>query len=336
VSRKQPNIIESIIRSSDNPNSIILNAFKKVPEHNLCRFIQVALEHYKFKDSFIKEIETRQIQDVKDFSPPSFLKEVDDTKVFYLCLGLLLRNLEKIQEFIIYEKELNTSIFSSENDKSHNILDSINNQFGLSFWGERTRISLFALKNSAKKYKSPIKNNNSTASILINYFLNSSSDFFSELDLCSDFANDFKKIENSNENSNSDAYEFIKYMYTGENPRINVNIYHILKLMINGTLIDLYKAFELLCIRNIYKDCEADIKKLSINFLKKIKHETFSLYEKDRIILSDHVNELNIIDHYSECKYLDVVNTCNQGRINDIGLLIIYSKSLSYLGDLVN
>lgn len=325
---KQPNIIESVIRTSQNPNKIILNAFDKVPKKTLSKFFQVALDHLPFKGSFIKKIETRKFEEVEDFTSPPFLVDVADSDMFYLCLGILERNILKIREFVQKEKEFNRSIYTNDGTNAFENLRLIDTQFGFSFWGEASKIAVLAIDKREQEYQIPnTLKENSLPTILLNYCKDFASNCFNEESLHNELISEYNKSTNT-----SDTYEFIKYKTFGFNPRLELDLYRILKFELRGTLVDLYKVFEIVCLNNMQFSTDKDIRKLSIKFLKDVKHESFQLSEQKEINLLDFSAELKVVDEYSTCKYLNVVNLCESIAPNDIGILTLCSKSLSYIG----
>jgi len=328
VRRKQPNIIESVLRTSTNPNNIILNAFEKIPDKSFCRFVQVAFNSRLFSGAFITKVETRKFEDFTAIRSPTFLNDVDDIKVFYLCLGILQKNEDKIKAFVEKEIDFNKSFLEGDNDSSNEKLNIINSEFGLSFWGEQSRLALLTLEKRSQDYVIPdVAKDNSIISILLNHLKGLAHDTHSEDDLFSELIEIYNKSDDS-----SNVSEVLKYKLIGVNPRLKLDLYKILKIELYGTLIDLYKAFESLCIQSILENTNQQIIDLSVQFLRRIKHESFGLQESENIKLSAYANELKIIDKYSESDYWGVIEDCEKAHINDIGMLNIYSKSLSFVG----
>lgn len=316
-----------MLRTSKNPNRIILNAFKNVPTEILSRFAQVSLNHFIFKNSYIKKIESRKLSEFSSFSQAEFLKDVEDVKFFHYCHGLINNNISLIKAFSAKERRLNRVILSGSLDDSIKEIKKIKSEFGCSFWSENTEIAILALMKNHREYKVPDScKNNDLVTVLLKVQSNNAENCYSNEDF---FGNTMKCFE---ENDRSDIFDFIKYRTVGYNPKVDIDPFLVLKLELNATLIDFFKAFEFLCIKSLSEDSLCSVKDDAIIFLKSIEHESVGFLNKNEIVLSEYKCELDVMDCYSDSDYLSVIYLCEELDFFDIGLLKIYSKSLSYAG----
>lgn len=316
-------VMDRIFKSGKGKFSILNKAFTELEPKNLQTFAKIMHNKYPFneKADFFGPIEKKKIQDF-DGIIPKYIKDANNERIFYYSLGVLQRNNLKIKKFVAHEEEyVNSLMFNSYSDAIDK-LNKIESEFGFSFWSITQRKSIESLNDSSDDIKNSSIHYNTYDDLLIKIH-----------------KNNLDEIKNSMlieaepldpEGFKNEFYSFINYRIFGLNSKEeNIDIFHVIKIELNSTLIDLYKAFESLCfisLTELYNGFE-EYHKNVCDYIKSIDH-----YLLRNILYSSEMNDSikKVYDDYTKSDYNAVIDALKIQKEIDTSRFKILSKSLSF------
>ncbi|EOI7439888.1 hypothetical protein OZ830_003745 [Yersinia enterocolitica] len=316
--------MDRILKSSNNQYIILNKAFSDLSNDNLRTFAIIMATRHPFniasKEGVI--IDHHVLKDSIAYIP-KFLDNASNKQVYYYIEGILRRNLGNIKEFCRLEQEYLKALLFEKSDCAQEKLSEIQDKFGESYWSVTQRITLSAIFKDGKNQLNG-KKYNDTTDIFLKVHQNQVDDISS--------GSIIKEEDFNVDKSKFDLFNLINYRLYGFNSTNNsFDIYRVLRFEALSTIVDLFKAFELLCYQILSGHSNnEDIPYDEVsNFINEIQH----------YVLSNHSNRskikkpsLDIYDNYTDGKYLEVINKLeNESELN-ISHLKLLAKSLSHTG----
>lgn len=317
------NALDKLFKSSKTKNKIIERAFIELEPKSLMTFSKVMYTKFPFKNTLktSNAIENRTINDFSGFIP-SYIRSASNLSLFYYSLGILKRNHQQITSFINLEKALVELFLYDSIDDALKVLDKIEAEFGLSFWSITLRKSLTNLNSDKEHLTKESEYYNTIDDILIKVHQNNIDDINS--------GNLITPDRTDTEPTKNELYSFYNYRVFGLlSSEQTFDIFHVLKYELNSTLIDLFKAFEVLCyitITGIHEDFECYYDDVS-TYISSIEH-----YLLNNINYNDEMSDdIKVLyDKYTLSDYSFVIDALSKDRDFDPSRFKLLSKSLSY------
>lgn len=319
---KKISTLDKLFKSGKSKTVILKKAFKELEPKTLQTFSKIMYEKFPFNNvtSIAEAIENRTIYEFNGFIPEP-VKSADNNVILHYVIGILNRNQSLISKFITSEKKYIDSLLFGPLEDSLRVLDEIDSSFGLSFWSITQRSSLEYLMHGEVRIGDKTKSYNNFDDILIKIHQNN----LGEIDegiLISPEIIDPEALKNR-------AYSFTNYRIFGLNSNnITFDIFQVIKYELNSTLVDLYKAFEMLCyitITGIYSGYEPYYDKI-IKYISSIGHYLFENLNSNE----DLSKEAQLIyDSYTLNDYNTTISILSKEKEFDSSRFKIFTKSLA-------
>ncbi|HDN9015594.1 TPA: hypothetical protein P2I01_002470 [Aeromonas salmonicida] len=317
------NALDKLFKSSKKKHQIIERAFIELEPKSLMTFSKVMYTKFPFKNALniSSAIENRTINNFNGFIP-SYIKSASNLSIFYYLIGILKRNHQAITSFINLEKILVNHILYGSIDSALEILDDIEAKFGLSFWSITLRKSLININSEKEILTKEPEYYNTIDDILIKVHQNNIDDINS--------GNLINPEPMDTEPTKNELYSFYNYrvfgLLSGEQ---TFDIFHVIKYELNSTLIDLFKAFEVLCyitITGIHKGYESYYNEV-LSYISSVDHYLLNNvnYHNE---MSDYIQAF--YDNYTLNDYDAVIGSLSKYKEFDPSRFKILSKSLSF------
>lgn len=328
---KKQSVIDKVFRTSSNPREIYSNAFKQLPPKSLAAFGRVMYDKTIFKNTTYTKIIERENKLSLLSSLPHSIKIARDEKVFYFYYGVLSHFSEEIKKFLSIEKNIQNCLLNGNLQRADELLSHVESSYGNSFWGIQNRLILNAMRSDDLSSVSREHDSDDILSIYVKYMEEITSNMLSteQNTVVSDIISNKDQLSSVNE----DGLDVYIYRFVGYNPKIMINAFNIMKHEDRQSLIDLFKAFEIICFNVLIdnkKPESIEFREDVLKFCKNINHPFFEMImisENDVIIDLD---ELSIFDHYTNGDYQSVIERLSSDvQEHDIGKIKLLSSSLS-------
>lgn len=316
--------LDKIFKSGKTRGRILRTAFLELDPKMLQTFSKIMYTKFPFNDrsNHSTRLENRKIEDF-DGIIPDYIKNSSDEKIFHYSLGILKRNDDDIKRFIKHEREFVNSLMFNSISESSRKLKEIESKFGISYWSIIQRRNLEFLNNSLDNIdETSTEYFNTLDDILIKIHQNNLNEISSGTLIEADSL-DLEGLKN-------ELYSFFNYRIYGlSSKEENVNIFHVLKIELNSTLIDLFKAFEMLCyitLTEIYPGYDIYFSEI-IKYIESVDH-----YLLKNITQPSEMEGFikKAYDDYTISDYRSVINSLSYDTEIDSSRFNIFSKSLSY------
>lgn len=320
---KNLNILDDLISFKKLTFEEALNSFKSYKNYSF------------FEHIFNNSLFPKNSEEIKTSSIINHVENVEGELAFIVFL--LIRNKDKINKFLVYEKQFQKKLLKQDYDSCFQIIEKVNSEICYSLWGIENK---FCLLQTTKGIEKNWEFNNELIRKIKNPIINLFISFYSrKTEKETTVLNYFNELEILTKKFKSEEKEYLNFVLGNKNFYYEKFSY-IINYHSNSSLIDLY--YHTISILNHLGENKDNHKMLNIAIsllskeisdIRLTNLKNISSFSSVRIVINDDLS-INILNTYSKGDYLKALEMSTKFLRENPDVFFIYEiyiKSILHL-----